>query len=470
LRKEKLMISETALNELSYREAPKIITDKIPGPKGREMFEEGLKYGTPTRVGGTLTPLVYDEGRGATVKDVDGNIFIDTSGGVAVCSVGRNNPKVVEAARSQAAKLMHPGGILHPQALELTKRICDMMPEGLRGNCFAAFTQSGSAAVETAIKYVHAITGKSQILAFEGGFHGVWHGSLALTTSTAYREGFRPFMPGVLHAPYAYCYRCFAGLAYPGCLLECAKYFDYKLNTPGTGADDVGAVFVEAIQGEGGYVDPPPEFLKMIKAACDKKGILFVVDEVQAGAGRSGKMWAIEHYDVLPDMLIFGKGIGGDQPMAGVAVREDFRNKLRQASQPNTFGENALSCAVALANIDILRNNDMDLIGRAARVGEEVKNRLTEAAKESKVIGEVRGKGLMIGIELVKSKETREPITMMPNIIKEARERGVLILPCGRYGTVLRLMPPLIISKTLLDKAIDIVLAILKESEADLVK
>jgi 4-aminobutyrate aminotransferase len=181
-------------------------------------------------------------------------------------------------------------------------------------------------------------------------------------------------------------------------------------------------------------------------------------------------MWAVEHYGIVPDILIFGKGIGGDQPVAGVAVREDFRSKLRQASQPNTFGENAISCAVASANIDILADSNMDLIGRAARLGEEVKNRLIEAAKNSRVIGEVRGRGLMIGIELVKSKETREPVTMMPGILKKARERGVLLLPCGRNGNVSRLMPPLTISKVLLDKAIDVLLDILKESEADLVK
>lgn len=263
--------------------------------------------------------------------------------------------------------------------------------------------------------------------------------------------------------PYAYCYRCFAGLEYPSCELACARYFDYKINTPLTGADDIAAVVVEPMQGEGGYVDPPPGFLAAIKAACEKSGSLFVVDEIQCGAGRSGRMWAIEHYGVEPDMLLFGKGIGGDLPMTGIVVHEKFADRLPKAAQPNTFEENALATAVASTNIDILTDPGMDLVGRAAKLGAQMKDRISKAAGDISIIGEVRGKGLFIGIELVNNRKTREPFTRMANIFKKAYGRGVLLAPCGRYTNTLRFMPALTITEALFGKAIDIVLDILRE-------
>jgi 4-aminobutyrate aminotransferase len=273
-------------------------------------------------------------------------------------------------------------------------------------------------------------------------------------------------MPGVVHLPYAYCYRCFANLKYPSCEIACAKYFVQKLNSPYSGIDDLGAIFIEPVQGEGGYINPPVEFIKIIKTACEKNGILFVADEVQCGAGRTGKMWGIEYYDVIPDMLVFGKGIGGDQPIAGVSVRNEYKNKLRLASHGNTFSENALGCAVAFANIEILTNPEWDLMGRAAKLGEEIKKAFHSFAEESPVIGDVRGKGLMIGIELVKDKNTREPISNIVDIINKACEKGLLMLATGRHRNVLRLAPSLIISQELLDKATHILVEVIKENES----
>ena len=456
------MISEKALAELSYPEAPLMVTNSFPGPKAQQLVARAAKVQTPTRMA-AIKPVAWEEARGATLKDVDGNIFVDAVGGVGVSSVGRVNPKIVETIMEQAQKLMHTGNTVTTTGVALAERISDIMPEGLRGHCFTSFGQSGSAAVEQAIKYSRAITGKSQIIAFEGGYHGVWCGSLALTTRSELRNGWGPLVPGVMHQPYAYCYRCFAGLSYPSCEMACASYFDYKLNTPLTGADDVAAVIVEPLQGEGGYVDPPPEFLPMIKAACEETGALFIADEIQCGAGRSGKMWAIEHYGVEPDMLLFGKGIGCDLPMTGIVVHEKFANKLPTAVQPNTFEENALAAAVALTNIDILTDNKMDLIGRAHSLGERMKNKIIDAADDIAIIGEVRGKGLFIGVELVNSKTTREPFTNMKNIFKKAYDRGVLLAPCGRYNNTLRFMPALTITEALFTKAVDIVLTILKE-------
>jgi len=461
------MISEEELARLSYPDAPKVIT-KIPGPIAQGLLDESDRYDTPTGADRTA-PIVWDQGLGATVKDVDGNIFIDLTSGVAVSSVGRLHPKVVEVIKEQSAKLMH-SIFINPMSVELAKKLSNVMPEGLRDQCFICYTLSGSTAIEVAIKYARAITGKKNFIAFQGAYHGVWQGSLALTTSTLARSGYGPLMSGVFHAPYGYCYRCFAHLEYPNCGLECAKYFDHLLNAPGTGVDDVAAVIAEPIQGEGGYIAPPPEFFRMIKAACDKKGTLFIADEVQSGAGRTGKMWAIEHYGVVPDMLVFGKGVGGDQPLAGVAVSAGFRDKLPAGSQPITFSRNALSCAVALANIDILTDSDADLIGRARKLGEEIKNKFVEAAKDSKVIGEVRGKGLMISVELVKNKETREPVSKLPDILKKCWDQGIIVFPCGPRRNVLRLMPPLTISRAQLNKAIDVLLDLLREGEDDLAR
>jgi len=465
------MISEEELAKLSYPDAPKIVTAKIPGPKSQRILEGVPKYESMTRGGGG-SPCVVDEGMGVTVKDPDGNIYIDISAGVAVNSVGRRHPRVVKAIEEQLTKLMHATDATNTRRAELAKKVFNIMPEGLRGNCISYFAQSGSGAVETAIKFARRITGRTQIVAFHGAYHGVWCGSGALTTGERYRLGYGPLIPGVIHAPYAYCYRCCFGLEYPSCGVRCGKYLDYVLNTPYTAADDVAAVIVEAQQGEGGYVPPPPEFLRMVKEACEKHGALFIADEVQSGAGRTGKMWAIEHSGVVPDMLTWGKGMGGDLPMAGVTFKASLADNFVEGSQPGTFAGNALSCAVCMTNIDILTNKNYDLIGRAAQLGEEVKGRLKEGAKSTRIIGDVRGRGLMIGIELVKDKETREPLegSAMQQIVFGLLNRGVIMVPCGRYGNVLRFMPSLTITREYLEKATNILFGVIKDVESNAIK
>jgi 4-aminobutyrate aminotransferase len=462
------MITEEMLATLSYPEAPKMVTKTVPGPKGQAMYNDALKYETPTRVS-LVPPLVWEEGLGATTRDPDGNVFIDTTGGIAVANVGRCHPRVVEAVRNQAGKLMLTGGPMDPRSIEVAKKISGIMPEGLRDQCFTAFLLGGSDAIETAMKYARAITGKTQILGFEGAYHGVWFGSMALTTNLHYRVNYGPALPGVFHMPYAYCYRCFAGLKHPGCSLECAKYFDYKLNTLGTGLDDVAAVIVEPMQGEGGYVPPPEGFLKTVKQACEKKGILFIADEVQTGAGRTGKMWSIEHYGIVPDILVWAKGIGGDMPMSGLTVHNRFRDKLVLHSQPSTFAGNAVACAAVSTNIDLLTDKEMDLIGRAAIVGEEIKARLEEAARRSKFIGDVRGKGFFIAMELVKDKETKEPMDAeaMAALVSRCLHKGVRISTCGRNLNVVRFMTPLVITRAHFNKAVDIVLDTMRSEFSD---
>ena len=454
------MITEQELAELSFADAPKIVTDNVPGPKGAALLTEAPEFESMTRGGGGF-PLVFDVGKGVTVKDPDGNLYIDVSAGVGVSSVGRSHPRVLETIARQSQILTHASDISNTRRGELAKKIASIAPPGLRNNCISYFTQSGSGALECAIKFARRVTGRNQIMAFHGAYHGVWAASNALTTGDQYRKGYGPFMGGVIHAPYPYAYRFPLPLGDKSCEEVCGDYVDYLLNTPYTAADDVAAVIVEPVQGEGGYVPPAPEFLLKVKAACEKHGALFVADEVQAGTGRTGKMWSVEHSGVEPDMITFGKGMGGDLPMAGVIMRKDLAQQLDDMSQPQTFAANAVSSAVTMTNIDIIQEGE--LVERAAQVGREVLERLQAASDELLIIGEVRGRGLMIGIELVMDRESREPAdqdTMM-KVVMGLLANGIIMVPCGRNGNVLRLMPSLTITREYMNKAVDILLDVL---------
>jgi 4-aminobutyrate aminotransferase len=247
--------------------------------------------------------------------------------------------------------------------------------------------------------------------------------------------------------------------------LQCAKFIDYVLNTPYTGADDVGMLIIEAQQGEGGYVPPPPGYLEIVKKACEKHGALYVSDEVQAGAGRTGKMRCIEHSEVEPDMITWGKGMGGDVPMAGLSIRKDLAERVEDHCQPNTFAGNAVASVACMANIDILTDNDGALIERAGELGEEVRSQIREGARDLRVIGDVRGRGLMIGIEVVEDKESRAPLNQksVSAMIGSMFNAGMLMVPCGRFGNVFRFMPPLVLTRKHAEKAVDILLRAAKE-------
>ena len=450
------MINEKELAQLSYPDAP-IIKTAIPGPMGAKFLEDSIAYESMARGGGRF-PMVFAEGKGSTVKDPDGNVFIDITAGVAVNSVGRCHPRVIEAMMNQAQVLMHASDVSNTKRTELAKKISGLAPPGLRDNCITYFTQSGSAAIDTAIKFVRKITGRTQVVAFHGAYHGVWMGGNSLTTGDQYRKDYGPFIPGVIHLPYPYCYRCPFGMEHPGCNLQCAKYVDYVLNTPYTAADDVGAVFIEAQQGESGYVPAPPGYLEEVKKACEKHGALLITDEVQAGAGRTGKLWCIEHHDVKPDMMTFGKGVGGDVPVAGLVMRKDLASMIVEHSQPNTWAANAMLCAAALTNLEILTENDRAVINRCAELGGELSRILRDEAKNIKVIGDIRGQGLMIGIEMVEDKESRKPLERdkVGAIVMNMLGKGVLMVPCGRFGNVFRFMPPLVITREYAMKATEI--------------
>jgi len=448
-------MSEAKFEALHFADAPQILSSTLPGPKTSEALALSARTESMARGGGRM-PIAMDRAFGATFKDPDGNTYIDLSAGVGVSSVGRCHPQVVAAIREQSEVLMHALEINSTRRTELAAKLSEIAPPGLRGDCITFFTQSGSDALEAAIKFAKRITGRHQIIAFHGGYHGVWHASGALTTGTAYRKGFGAQMGGVIHAPYPYAYRFPFDTTHKSAEQIAGEYVDYLLNTPYTGADDVAAVIVEPVQGEGGYVPPSPEFLQLLRAACDRSGALLIVDEVQAGAGRTGKMWAVEHSDVKPDMLTFGKGIGSDLPMAGLIMRSDLAAQIPDGSMPNTFAANSLSAAVALTNIAIIQDPQLDLLNRAHALGLEAQERIR--GFNSPLVGEVRGRGLMIGIELVEDPATKEPLSRdkIGQLMGYLMSHGVLMIPCGRYSNVMRVMPSLTISRALFFKALDI--------------
>ena len=465
------MISEAELLKLSFPDAPKVSGD-LPGPATKEIWDQSWKYESPTRVGGSYLQFVWETAFGATVKDPDGNLFIDMTGGLGVNNVGHNHPRVVETVLKQAPKLMHTLDMVNPPRAALAKRLAEIMPEGLRDNCFTVFDCSGSGAVDAAMKYAKMITGRKEFLAFHGAYHGVYGGSLALTVSPHYRVGFEPFVPNVHHLPYGYCYRCFAGLKYPECGGACGKYVDYVLNTPYTGITQPAAVIVEPFQGEGGYVNPPKEFIQYAAAAAKKAGALFIVDEIQAGFGRTGKLWSIENYGVEPDILVWGKGVAGELPLTGVTTNAAYQSKLEVGGQPATFPGNALACAVALTNIDIMTDPDIDLPGRALKVGGEIKAMFEAAAEKSAVMGEVRGQGFYLSVELVKDKKTKEPADGQKvfGLMTQLINKGILNFICGRYGNTFRFMPPLTTPKVYFETAANAFIDLVKENEKDLQK
>lgn len=463
---------EKELSKLSFEEAPRIVSDFLPGPKSQELMAAEMENETVTRVIPSVMSTVWKEAKGATVKDPDDNYYIDLTAGIAVNNVGHCHPRVVEMIRQECALLMHNPDATNPHRVKLGQKLQQLVPGDLKGNVKMAYGLSGSSAVEIATKFARAATGKSHIVAFEGAYHGALGTTLGLTTSQQFRSNYGPFNPNVYHVgPYAYCYRCPLKMKYPQCDLECAKYVEHQLLGPSSGIDieNVAAMIVEPVQGEGGYVPPPNGFLNALKKICEKAGILYIDDEVQAGMGRTGKMFAIEHYGVTPDMITLGKALGGDLPFSAVITKNRIAEKLSPLSHILTAVGNATSSAVACTNIDLLQDG---LLERTEKLGAYAMAVLREMMDEIEIIGEVRGKGFMIAIEVVKNRETKKPIDMgeLMQILWSLKDKGVLMLPCGRHTNVFRLMPPLVITKVHLDRALEIMRDVFKEVQGGILE
>jgi len=435
-----------------------------PGVKARDWLERDRAVMSPSLTRGY--PLVVDRARGSEVWDVDGKRYIDLNATIAVASTGHAHPAVVEAIQRQAEKYIQYAmtDFYTPQTIALAEKLNELRPMDEEAQVF--FTNSGTETVEAAIKLARYHTGRPNFIGFLGAFHGRSMGSLAFTASKyTQKRGFSPAMPGVTHVPYCYPYRPI--LASPGGQDYGDTIVDYiedvifrQLVAP----TDVAAILLEPIQGEGGYVVPTPKFLPRLRELCDKYGILLIADEVQSGVGRTGKWWAIEHWGVEPDILLSAKGIASGMPLGAMMARRSVMT-WRPGSHGNTFGGNPISCAAALATIDVIEREG--LLQHAAEMGEYILDALAEMQARHATIGDVRGKGLMIGVEFVLDKHTKEPAhDLAEDINQRGFQKGLLLLPAG--VSVIRLSPALNITKDLVDEGLAIFEEAITEAEAAL--
>jgi len=453
-------IKEHAQNETRTAEAaqnlaqygPKLKT-ALPGPNARKIVAADDRLMSPSYT--RSYPLVAKTGRGVRVTDVDGNEFLDFAAGIAVTSTGHCHPEVVKAIQDQAAELIHMSGtdFYYEGMTILAERLSAIAP--MPGPHKFLYGNSGAEAVECALKLARYHTGRQNIISFFGAFHGRTMGALSLTASKPQQKRrFAPFMPGVHHVPYPYAYRgCPDGAPaqQEAFALSCARYIEDKLFKTILPPEEVAAIILEPIQGEGGYVVAPTNFLQEIRRVCDRHGILLIADEVQAGSGRTGKWWSIEHSGVQPDIVTIAKGIASGMPL-GICMSKAEIMDWVPGSHASTFGGNPVCIASALATMDIIQREGLE---NATTVGEAMLTRLRPWVAKHPTVGDVRGRGLMIGIEIVKDQKSRTPVgPMRDKIVDLAFERGLLILGCGE--TSIRLCPPLIVNQHEADIALDI--------------
>ncbi|PYR50849.1 MAG: acetyl ornithine aminotransferase family protein [Acidobacteria bacterium] len=436
------------------------IKTPLPGPNARRLMERDHAVVSPSYT--RSYPLVIERASGATVEDVDGNLFLDCAAGIAVTCTGHSHPDVVHAISQQAARFLHMSGtdFYYELQVRLAEEIAGVAP--IEGPVRSFFGNSGTEAIEGCLKLARYVTERPNIIAFLGAFHGRTMGALALTASkTAQRRRFGPFMPGVFHAPFADCYRCRLGLTPETCGAECLEFIEDQLFLHLVAPDEVAAVIVEPIQGEGGYLVAPDQFLQRLRELTSTHGILLVDDEVQSGMGRTGRMFAIEHAGVKADIVAMAKGIASGMPLGVAAARADLMT-WPAGTHASTFGGNPVSCAAALVTLKLLKES---LIANAAAVGAYLKDGLTNLMARHPLVGDVRGRGLMIGVELVRDRQTKERATDERNdVVKAAFARGLLVLGAG--SNTVRFSPPLVLTRAEAETAIRIFDDALGEVEA----
>jgi 4-aminobutyrate aminotransferase len=426
---------------------PRIKTE-LPGPRARALLARDALVVSPSYP--RDYPFVMSHGKGADVWDVDGNRFLDFAAGIAVCSTGHSHPAVVEAIQRAAERFLHiSSDYWHEGQVRLGERINELSP--MKEPVMSFFAQSGTESVEAALKLARYVTGRSRFIGFLGGFHGRTMGSLAFTSSKyTQQKGFFPVMPGVTHVPYPNNYRpLYAGGDQGRAVLRYIEEVLFVHNVP---AGEVAAVLVEPIQGEGGYLVPPDGFLAGLRELCDRHGILLIFDEVQSGIGRTGKMFAAEHWGVAPDIMTLAKGLGSGMPIGLVAAKRSIMQKWSRGAHGNTYGGNPLCCAAALATLDLVEHG---LCDNAARVGEYFMAKLRGLCGKFPQIGEIRGKGLMIGMELVSDAATKAPARELCDaVVTRAFHNGLILLSCGQ--STIRFMPPLLIHESHVDEAVEL--------------
>ena len=422
------------------------IKTELPGPNARALLARDALVVSPSYP--RDYPFAISHGRGAEVWDVDGNRFLDFAAGIAVCSTGHSHPVVVQAIKDAADKFLHiSSDYWHEGQVRLGERISDLAP--MQEPVMSFFAQSGTESVEAALKLARYTTGRPRFIGFLGGFHGRTMGSLAFTSSKyTQQKGFFPTMPGVTHIPYPNSYRpLFTGADQGEAVLRYLEDVLFASNVP---ANEVAGILVEPIQGEGGYLVPPDGFLAGLRALCDRHGILLIFDEVQSGIGRTGKMFACQHWGVVPDIMTLAKGLGSGLPIGMVVAKRSIMQRWTRGAHGNTFGGNPLCCAAALATLDLV---EREYCANAAAVGAYFLGQLEQLAAKFQVIGEVRGKGLMVGMELVTDRVERRPAkALCEALITRAYHNGLILLSCGQ--STVRFMPPLLISTADVDEAL----------------
>jgi 4-aminobutyrate aminotransferase len=426
--------------QITEMKLPQLLT-ALPGPKAKKIVELDREYVSPSYT--RDYPLVAKQGRGAVIEDVDGNTFLDFAAGIAVVATGHCHPEVVAAIQKQAAELIHMSGtdFYYPNMSELAQRLASIAPG--KEQKLVYFGNSGAEAVEAAIKLAKYHTKRDKVIAFHGAFHGRTMGALSLTASRAVqRKGFGTLLSGVFHMPFPDTYRGTYGVRPESASADCLSYLVNELFRRRVDPDEVAAIFIEPIQGEGGYLPAPVEFLQGLEKICRKNGIMLVADEVQSGMGRTGKWWASDYAGIEPDIICTAKGIASGMPLSAIIARKSVMD-WKPGAHASTFGGNPVCIAAALATMRLVENGYM---ANAARMGEFIKRETANWTDRHKIVGEVRGKGLMIGIEFVRDQKTKEKAPELRNrIVQMAFHKGLLVLGSG--DTTLRLCPPLMIDE-----------------------
>jgi 4-aminobutyrate aminotransferase len=438
---------------------PKIVVTP-PGPKARELAKRDERVISQSFV--RFYPLAVQSGKGCIIRDVDGNEYIDFNSGLVCLNVGHSHPTVVKAVKAQLERFLHYSvtDFLYREVVDVAEKLVKITPGTWDKKVF--FGNSGAEAVEAGAKLARWHTRKPRYIAFISAFHGRTFGGMSLTASKpVQRRYFAPLIPSVTHVPYGYCYRCPFKLTFPDCHYWCVDFIDEYVLQKYIPPEEVAAFVFEPIQGEGGYVVPPPEYFQRVKKLADKYGILMMDDEVQAGMGRTGKWFAIEHWDVQPDIVCIAKSIAAGLPLGAMVAKASIMD-WEGGSHASTFGGNPVSCAAASAVIDVIENGR--LRENAAKQGTYIMKRLETLKEESTIVGDVRGKGLMIGIELVEDKTSKKPAAQQASeVMTRSWKRGVAVITCGK--STIRLAPPLLISRELVDAGLDIIEDTIKQVE-----
>jgi 4-aminobutyrate aminotransferase/(S)-3-amino-2-methylpropionate transaminase len=422
---------------------------KIPGPKSREMIDRRQK----ATVSGMalLTPVVIVSARGATVTDLDDNTLIDFAGGIGALAAGHCPDNVVAAMKEQADKLIHTCPLVasYEPFIEVVELLNEIVPGDFPKK--SALLNSGAEAVEAAVKVARSYTGRSAIVVFEGGYHGRTNLTLAMTSKYArFKKGFGPFAPEIYRLPFPSLYRRPEKLDEDAYIDFCIQQLEHAMVAQ-VDPSDVAAIVIEPIQGEGGYVPSPPRFLKRIRELCDEHGMLMVADEVQSGFGRTGKLFAIEHYDIIPDLLVTGKSIASGMPLAAVTGSEEIMSAPQPGGMGGTYSGNPLACVAAVETIKTISHPDF--LKRSVAIGDRIRHHLKRLASKYRLIGDVRGLGPMLAMELVDDPVKKTPAAEKTITLRqEALNRGLIILPSGLYFNCIRFLPPLVIGDDLIDE------------------